>query len=139
MNKMLIIGNLTSDPVIREIAGPNGPLKVCNFDVAVNERRNGVEKTTYFRIAAWRALAESCQRYLAKGKKVYVSGPLTVRSYQAGDGSTRFSLEIQANELEFLSPANRADVNDPAPAAEAAPMAQAPAAFQAVETDELPF
>ena len=129
MNKIILIGNLTRDPELRTT--PNG-ITVCNFDIAVNDRRgrnqqNGQqEQTQFFRITVWRQLGETCQRYLAKGRKVYVSGPLTARTYQANDGTTRVSLEVQAGGYS-------------APAASApAPMAQS-SGFTAVETDELPF
>lgn len=54
-------------------------------------------------MSAWRQLGEICQKYLAKGRKVAVVGPVTVRSYTANDGSTRFSLEVTADDVEFLS------------------------------------
>ncbi len=136
MNKIILIGNLTRDPESRTT--PSGHT-VCNFDIAVNDRRGGQESTTYFRIAAWDKTGESCQRYLSKGRKVFVAGPLSARTYQANDGSTRVSLEVNANDVEFLSSRNddQAGGYAPAPAAPA-PMAQS-SGFTAVETDELPF
>ena len=143
MNKIILIGNLTRDPELRTT--PNG-ITVCNFDIAVNDRRgrnqqNGQqEQTQYFRITVWRQLGETCQRYLAKGRKVFVSGPLTARTYQANDGTTRVSLEVTADDVEFLSSRNddqAGGYNAPAAAAPA-PMAQS-SGFTAVETDELPF
>ena len=143
MNKIILIGNLTRDPELRTT--PNG-ITVCTFDIAVNDRRgrnqqNGQqEQTQYFRITVWRQLGETCQRYLAKGRKVYVSGPLTARTYQANDGTTRVSLEVTADDVEFLSSRNDDNMAGgyaPAPAAPA-PMAQN-SGFTAVETDELPF
>ena len=143
MNKIILIGNLTRDPELRTT--PNG-ITVCNFDIAVNDRRgrsqqNGQqEQTQYFRITVWRQLGETCQRYLAKGRKVFVSGPLTARTYQANDGTTRVSLEVTADDVEFLSSRNDDMAGGyTAPAASApAPMAQN-SGFTAVETDELPF
>lgn len=148
MNKIILIGNLTRDPELRTT--PNG-FSVCDFTIAVNDRRGrnqqqqpGQQQDTaqFFRVTAWRQLGENCAKYLAKGRKVFVSGPLTARTYQANDGSTRLSLEVQADDVEFLS--SRSD--DAANAgAYNAPTAQAPAptaqnnGFTAVETDELPF
>lgn len=136
MNKIILIGNLTRDPESRTT--PSGHT-VCNFDIAVNERRGGQDNTLYFRIAAWDKTGESCQRYLSKGRKVFVAGPLSYRTYQANDGTTRVSLEVNANDVEFLSSRNddMAGGYAPAPAAPA-PMAQS-SGFTAVETDELPF
>ena len=136
MNKIILIGNLTRDPESRTT--PSGHT-VCNFDIAVNDRRGGQDNTLYFRVAAWDRTGESCQRYLSKGRKVFVSGPLSYRTYQANDGTTRVSLEVNANDVEFLSSRNddQAGGYAPAPAAPA-PMAQS-SGFTAVETDELPF
>ena len=142
MNKIILIGNLTRDPELKTT--PNG-YSVCEFTIAVNDRnarrqQNGQESAQFFRISAWRQLGENCQRYLAKGRKVYVSGPLTARTYQANDGTTRVSLEVQADDVEFLSSRNDDQAGTygaPAPSAPA-PMAQN-SGFTAVETDELPF
>ena len=136
MTKIILIGTLTRDPESRTT--PSGHT-VCNFDIAVNERRGGQDNTLYFRIAAWDKTGESCQRYLSKGRKVFVAGPLSYRTYQANDGTTRVSLEVNANDVEFLSSRNddQAGGYAPAPAAPA-PMAQS-SGFTAVETDELPF
>ena len=137
MNKIILIGNLTRDPESRTT--PSGHT-VCNFDIAVNDRRGGQDNTLYFRVAAWDRTGESCQRYLSKGRKVFVAGPLSARTYQANDGTTRVSLEVNANDVEFLSSRNDDMAGGySAPAASApAPMAQS-SGFTAVETDELPF
>lgn len=136
MNKIILIGNLTRDPETRTT--PSGH-SVCSFGIAVNDRRGGQENTQFFTISAWDKLGESCQRYLSKGRKVFVAGPLTARTYQANDGTTRVSLEVNASDVEFLSSRNddQAGGYAPAPAAPA-PMAQS-SGFTAVETDELPF
>ena len=139
MNKIILIGNLTRDPELRTT--PQG-ISVCDFTIAVN-RRNRNQQTQdgtdadFFRITAWRQLGENCAKYLAKGRKVFVSGPVSARTYQANDGTTRVSLEVTADDVEFLSSRNEVG---------AAPMAPAPAGmtaqnsgFTAVETDELPF
>lgn len=141
MNKLTIIGNLTRDPELRTT--PAG-VSVCDFTVAVNRRSKsanvgGQPEADFFRVTAWRQLGENCQRYLAKGRKVCVMGPVSARTYQANDGTTRVSLEVTADDVEFLSSRNddQAGGYAPAPAAPA-PMAQS-SGFTAVETDELPF
>ena len=101
MNKLVLTGNLTRSPELRST--PNG-IPVCTFTIAVNGRKSD-DPTAYFRITVWRQLAEICNRYLTKGKKVFVSGPVTVSTYTAKDGTTRASMEITADEVEFLSPA----------------------------------
>ena len=146
MNKIILIGNLTRDPELRTT--PNG-YTVCDFTIAVNDRRGrnqqnvgGQQQDTaqFFRVTVWRQMGEACAKYLAKGRKVYVSGPLTARTYQANDGSTRVSLEVTADDVEFLT--SRAESEAMGGASYDAP-ASSPTAqnsgFTAVETDELPF
>ena len=101
MQKLTIIGNLTANPELRST--PNG-IPVCTFTIAVNGRKQD-EPATFFRVTAWRQLGENCNRYLTKGKKVFVSGPVSVSTYTAKDGSTKASLEVTAEDVEFLSPA----------------------------------
>lgn len=103
MNKIVLIGNLTRDPETRATASG---VTVCSFTIAVNRRFavNGEKVTDFFRINAWKQMGEACGRYLEKGKKVAVVGELQARTYEAKDGSTRMSLDVQADEVEFLSP-----------------------------------
>ena len=97
MNKLTIIGNLTADPELRTTQDGKS---VCSFTVAVNRRKN--DEADFFRVTAWEERGEICKKYLEKGKKCCVIGPVTVRTYQANDGSTRASLEVTAQEVEFL-------------------------------------
>lgn len=103
MNKLIIIGNLTRDP---EYGTTPGGKAVCNFNVAVNKRtRSDHPEADYFRVTAWEQLGDNCARYLAKGKKVCVVGQVSTRVYTGNDGEARASLEVTAQEVEFLSPA----------------------------------
>lgn len=102
MNKITLIGNLTKDPESR--ATSNGQT-VCSFTIAVNRKFSaGERQTDFFRINAWRQLGENCMKYLAKGRKVAVVGELQARLYDAKDGQQRLALDVQAEEVEFLSP-----------------------------------
>ncbi len=141
MNKLTIIGNLTRDPETRTT--PSGS-NVCTFTVAVNRRgrrdnQNGAQPDAdFFRVSAWNQLGENCQKYLAKGRKVCVMGPVSVHTYQGNDGQTRASLEVMATDVEFLSSRNEMEggaYSTPV----SAPAADPGAGFTAVETDELPF
>lgn len=131
MNKIILIGNLTRDPELK--ATPTGKT-VCSFDIAVNSR-NRQQATQYFHIDAWGPLGDNCKRFLAKGRKVYVSGPLSARTYQVSTGETRISLDVTADDVEFLSSREESSGNAyypaPSPPQQCEPMA--------VETDELPF
>ena len=104
MNKILIIGNLGSDPEMRYT--PNGN-PVTSFTVATNRRyRTGDgenrEETEWFRISAWNRLAETCNQYLQRGSKVYVEERLSSRTYVGNDGETRVSLDVNASEVRFI-------------------------------------
>lgn len=103
MNKLIIIGNLTRDPELRTTQDGTA---VCNFTVAVNRkvRTDGHPEADYFRVTAWRTLGENCAKYLSKGKKVCVTGAISAREYTGGDGSTHASLDLLADEVEFLTP-----------------------------------
>ena len=142
MNQLTIIGNLTKDPDSRIT---QQGINVCSFTVAVNRRRHEGQQpdADFFRVTAWRQLADICGKYLAKGRKVAVIGPVSVHTYTGSDGTTRASLEVTADDVEFLSSRNDAEAAGgyTAPAAEAPSVpAETPAAgFTAVETDELPF
>ena len=100
---MTIIGNLTRDPDLR--ATSQG-ISVCTFTVAVNRRnaREGQPEADFFKVTAWRQLGENCGKFLAKGRKVCVVGPVSVSTYTANDGTTRASLDVTAEDVEFLSP-----------------------------------
>ena len=109
--KIMLIGNLGRDPEMRYL--PSGSA-VCNFSVAVTDRwtKDGErqERTTWYRVAAFGKLAEVCNEYLAKGRKVLVEGRLNSdpetggpRVYQKNDGSYGASFEVTAASVEFLS------------------------------------
>ena len=128
MNKLAIIGSLGRDPELRST--PNG-IPVCTFSVGVTRRKGNEEpQTDWFKVTAWRQLGENCNRYLAKGKKVFVSGPVSVSTYTAKDGSTKASLEVTAEDVEFLSPAGTGAENA---------TVDAQAGFVKVEDEILPF
>ena len=115
MNKIMLIGNLTRDP---ELRSTSSGVTVCSFTIAVNRRfaqQGGERQTDFFRINAWRQLGETCARYLAKGRKVAVIGELQARTYQGNDGATRMSLDVSADEVEFLSPRQQEESGAPGP------------------------
>lgn len=133
MNKIILIGNLTSEP---EVRGTQSGHTVCSFGLAVNSRRAGQDHTEFFRVSAWDKLGENCKTYLSKGKKVFVAGPLTYSTYKKHDGSVGVNLEVTANEVEFLTP-REAIPQGYAPAYSAPSMA--PEVSTMVEMDDLPF
>ena len=106
MNRITLIGNLTKDPETRTT--PNGNT-VCSFTVAVNRKKVSEQQTDFFRVNAWGKLGELCARFLNKGRKVAVVGELQARTYDNKDGKTMLSLDVVADEVEFLTPAENAE------------------------------
>lgn len=108
MNKLMIIGNLTKDPELRTT--PAG-VSVCDFTVAVNcrNKKEGQPEADFFHVSVWRQLGENCSKYLSKGRKVCCVGAVSVRTYQTQNGETRASLELTADDVEFLSPSGNKD------------------------------
>jgi len=106
MNKAIIIGNLGRDPKFSH--GKNG-LPVTKFNMATSERwrerETGdlQERTEWHRITTFGKLAEICEKYLSRGKKVCVEGRIQTSRYEK-DGITRYSTEIIASNIQFLSP-----------------------------------
>ena len=111
MNNITIIGNLTRDPELRTTQSGKS---VCTFTVAVDRRNH--EEVDYFRVSAWDKLGEHCEKYLAKGRKVAVVGSVSVNTYTTKNGENRASLEVFAQDVEFLSSKNENQQNG-APAA----------------------
>ena len=104
MNRIYLTGNLVRDPETRATASGK---TVCTFTVAVDRRgrnQDGEKQTDFFRINAWRSVGENCARFLNKGQKVGVFGELQASLYEAKDGTTKLSLDVSADEVEFLSP-----------------------------------
>jgi len=104
LNKVLIIGNLGSDPEMRYTADGNA---MTSFRVASTRNYTGVdgerhEETEWFSVVAWRKLAEQCSQYLQKGRRVYVEGRLRTRSWDTPDGQRRYRTEVVAERVLFL-------------------------------------
>ena len=100
MNSVNLIGNLCSDVELRELADDK---KVANFRIAVDRygRDGGAD---FFRVTAWDRQAELCAQYLAKGRKVGIEGRLRFQSWE-DEGQRKSNVEVVANRVEFLSPA----------------------------------
>ncbi|MCG2712586.1 MAG: single-stranded DNA-binding protein [Candidatus Omnitrophica bacterium] len=104
LNKVLLMGNLTRDPELRY--APNGTA-VTTFSLAMGRVFNSAagekkEDVCYVRVVCWAKLAQICGEYLFKGRPVFVEGRLQSRSWQAQDGSKRNTLEVIAQNVQFL-------------------------------------
>ena len=141
MNKITLIGNLTADP---ELRSTQSGISVCSFNIAVNRRfanQDGDRQTDFFRINTWRTLAENCAKFLAKGRKIAVVGELQARIYRSQDGSARLSLDVAADELEFLTPKDQPKAPDSASVknGKLVPDTSNTDGWKDINTDELPF
>ncbi len=101
-NQIVVVGNLTDDPELRYT--PSGAA-VANFRVAVNRRYRDDSgqwqdaETSFFRVNAWRTLAENAAESLTRGTRVVVVGRLRSRSWETPEGETRSAVEIEADEV----------------------------------------
>ncbi len=139
MNKVVLIGNLTRDP---ELQTTNGGVSVCRFSLAVSRRfanADGEREADFINITVWRNQAENCHKYLKKGSKCAVVGRIQTSSYDAPDGSKRYTTDVVADEVEFISTRNGgdADMSDSAPAEK--PAKKQTAELEEIDDDSLPF
>ena len=105
VNKAIIIGNLGRDPEVRYTQSGRA---MTRFSVATTEtwtdRDNGrQERTDWHNIVVWGKQAETCGQYLSKGQQVYIEGSIRPRSYEDKDGNTRYTTDIEARRVQFLS------------------------------------
>lgn len=104
-HQTIIVGNLGGDPDLRYLQSGQA---VCNFSVAVSERwrdRNTNEqreRTTWYRVAAWGGLGETCNQYLSRGRQVMVVGNVQARGYVNNNGEAAASLDLNARDVRFL-------------------------------------
>lgn len=106
MNKVTLIGNLTRDPETRSTqSGGN----MVRFGVAVNRRRKqeGQPEADFFNVTCMGRVADLAMQYLKKGRKVCITGSLQCNQYTGQDGSKRYSLDVFADDMEFLPNAPR--------------------------------
>ena len=104
VNKVILVGRLTRDPEARETGGGT----IARLGLATNESwtdRNGQkqERTEFHNITAFGPLADTCARYLSKGRQIYVEGSLQTDEYTDRDGNQRKSTGIKAKSIQFLS------------------------------------
>ena len=114
LNKVMLIGNLGTDPEMRYTANGNA---VTTFRVAVNRNYSGPdgerkEETEWFSVVTWNKLAETCSQFLQKGRRTYVEGRLQTRSWDGPDGQRHFRTEVIASTVLFLDSAQAVPLPD---------------------------
>lgn len=141
MNNISVVGRVCSDVTLKEFNGRN----CANFRIAANTRRkdknsqNNDYITNFYNVSIWGAAGENAAKYLKKGHRAGVTGELIIRPYKDSNGADRISVEIDANNVDFIETKAESEAKSGA-TVQSAPVAQAPAQqFTSVETDELPF
>lgn len=140
VNKVILIGNVGKDPEVRYL---DSGIAVASFPLATTDRAytlaNGTqvpERTEWHNLVLWRGLAETAEKYVHKGDKLYVEGKIRTRSYDDQSGAKRYVTEIFVDSMEMLTPRGTgAPVQGQQPAQ---PQPQ-PAAPQNTPADDLPF
>lgn len=159
VNKVTLIGNLTRDPELKYT--PQGTA-VCSFGVATNRSWTTAtgeikEDVQYHRLVAWQKLAELCNKLLTKGKKVYLEGRITYRSYVGKDGVQRSITEIVLEDFVLLDTTRRVQeglsqpqspntqkeiktiAQKPAPSAKGENIPEETTTNEIIEPDDIPF
>lgn len=145
LNKVQLIGNVGKDPEVRYL---DSGVAVASFPLATTERgytlANGThvpDRTEWHNIVLWRGLAETAEKYVRKGDKLYIEGKIRSRSYDDQNGVKRYVVEIFGDNMEMLTPRPAQ-----APAAQPGGVAQNPARpsvpqtpQQTASSDDLPF
>ncbi len=143
MNKVILVGNLTRDPEL--ITTTNG-VSLCRFSLAVQRRfagQDGEREADFINIVVWRGQADNCYKYLKKGSKCGIVGSLQTRSYDAQDGTKRYSTDVVADEVEFLSTKGSSNSEESFEPAESGSKSSGKSdvvnKFEPIDDDNLPF
>ena len=141
VNKVILVGNVGKDPEVRHL---DKGVSVANFPLATTETylaKNGekVSTTEWHNIVLWRGLAEVTEKYVTKGRQLYIEGRLRTRSWDDKDGVKRYTTEIYADVMQLLG--KRDDNGAAAPAASATESFEKVSEpdFSQPEEDDLPF
>lgn len=106
LNKVMLIGHLGDDVKIHYFEGGNciGRFPLATNEVYINKQTNErITSTEWHNLVVRNKAAEICEKYLTKGDKIYVEGRIKSRQWQAEDGSTKYTTEIQVTEFTFLT------------------------------------
>ena len=101
MNCAVMTGYLTADPISNKVKVGDKEVTVTNFTIAVRDSFGEKAEPEFVRINAWRGLGESCQKYLVKGRRVEVRGPIHLNTYINRYGQPGTRLELRAEKIEF--------------------------------------
>ena len=139
VNKVILIGNVGKDPDVRYL---DSGVAVATFSLATTERgytlQNGTQvpdRTEWHNIVLWRGLAQTAEKYVHKGDKLYIEGKIKSRSYDDQNGIKRTIVEIFADNMDMLTPRGTSQSQMTAPAPQAVQQQPMPADA----SEDLPF
>lgn len=137
MQKFIAVGNLTKDPELRTT---NSGKNVAGFTIAVNDNyakdEEGNALVDFFNCSAWGKQGENIAKYCKKGSKILVVGSIHQRSYEAQDGTKRYTTEVTVNESQFLSSKGSTDGEN---TIDTNKLPKTPDGMQPIPDDGLPF
>lgn len=143
VNKVILLGNAGRDPEVRYL---DSGIAVATLSLATTDRAytlaNGTqvpEKTEWHNLVLWRGLAETAEKYVHKGDKLYVEGKIRTRSYDDQSGAKRYVTEIFVDNMEMLTPKGASGTSVQQPVAPQQPQQQQVAPAQNNSADDLPF
>lgn len=148
VNKVILVGNVGKDPEVRHL---DSGVAVANFPLATSESytaKSGERVTTteWHNIVLWRGLADVAEKYVTKGRQLYIEGRIRTRSYDDKDGNKRYITEIYGDQMQMLG--TKADNQQGAGAAQqqasqqspqSEPMGNQPQVEEPEGDDDLPF
>lgn len=137
INNVVLIGRLTRDPELRYI--PNSGQAVTTFSLAIDKQLSKEKKqemeskgqptADFINIVVWGRVAENCANYLAKGRLVGVQGRIQSGSYEAKDGTKRYTTDVVAQNVEFLEFGDKKESNNDTGLQD----------FHPIDNDDIPF
>lgn len=143
VNKAILVGNVGNDPEVRYL---DGGMSVARFSLATTENyknKSGerVSQTEWHNIVAWRHLAELSEKYISKGRQLFIEGRITNRSWEDKEGNKRYTTEIVATTIQLLG--RKDEENSPseksAPQTNEAKVDEPEIAEKEAPDDDLPF
>ncbi|MEA4922194.1 MAG: single-stranded DNA-binding protein [Eubacteriaceae bacterium] len=139
MNNVTLIGRLTRDPEVRY---SNDNMAIARFSLAIDRppRKDGTKEADFPSIVVFGKQAESCEKYLGKGRLVGISGRIQTGSYTNKNGDKVYTTEVVANHVEFLDWGEKKEsTGGSRPAAQTQQSAPAPGGFESIDDDDIPF
>jgi single-strand DNA-binding protein len=116
VNKVILIGRLGQDPELKQ----TNTGSVCKFSLAtsenwINKEGQKQEKVEWHKIVVWGKLADVCNKFLSKGKQVFVEGKIQSNQWEDKEGVKRTTVEVLANTVQFLSSTENSSISSDAP------------------------